>query len=165
MIGIRWTNDVDSELRDIRAAFAALPRHLARKHLQAAMRRTVKDGIPVLRAATPPFGVRRGRRRKGDPPRSTGALRRSVTTKAKYVSRSDAVYGIVGYRSGEQSRKAIWLEYGTSAGNRLEPRLMVEHFLDAYRGPSLARLRAEMASGLEAAARELASGKNPGRAG
>lgn len=165
MISLRVDDkQLEAAIAGLMDRFKALPRHLAKKHLQAAMRRTVKDGIPALRAVTPPIGVRRGRRKKGEK-RTTGALRRAVTTKAKFIGRAGegAVYGVVGYRAGEQSRKAIWLEYGTTAGNRLEPRRMVEDFHRQYAGPSLLRLQGEMAAGLEAAARELASGKNPGR--
>lgn len=158
---ITLKNNPERELQSLLARYAALPRHVARKHLQASMRRAVKDGVPVLRSLTPPVGTRRGRRRKGEK-RTTGNLRRSVTTKAKMVGRgpTPAVYGVVGYKAGWESRKAIWMEYGTKS---VAARRMVETFLQSYRGPGLARVQAEMAAGLEAAARELASNKNPGR--
>lgn len=164
MIGLSLAGGMEAELRAVMGRFAALPRHIARKHLQAAMRRAIKDGVPSLRAATPPIGVRRGRLRRGER-RTTGALRRSVTTRAKYVDRpggAGAVYGVLGYKAGIESRKAIWLQFGT---NRVQPRRMIENFTRQYGGPALATLKAEMVSGLEKAAKELAAGKNPGRAG
>jgi hypothetical protein len=162
MISLGFANTPEKQLKALLASYAELPRHLARKHLQASMRRAIKDGVPVLRSLTPPVGTRRGRRRKGEK-RTTGKLRRSVTTKAKMVGRgsSPVVYGVVGYKASFESRKAIWLEYGTKA---VSARHMVRGFLQRYTGPGLARLRSEMAVGLEKAASELAAGKNPGRA-
>lgn len=161
MLSLRWSNNPEQEIQAIMDRFAALPRHIAKKHLQAAMKRTMKDGVPVLRALTPPTGVRRGRMRKGEK-RTTGALRRAVTTKAKYIGRNKdgLVYGIVGYKAGHESRKAIWLEFGTK---RIQPRRMIEQFRQQYGGPSLAKLTTEMAAALEKGAKELAAGKNPGK--
>jgi hypothetical protein len=160
MISLRWDNNMQAEIAAMMDRYKSLPKWIAKKHLMAAMRRTLKDGVPMLRAVTPPVGVRRGRLRKGEK-RTTGALRRSVTTKAKYVGRNadGAVYGVIGYRAGMESRKALWLEFGTK---RVEPRRIVAAFLQRYGGPSLSRLKAEMASAFEAAGREVASGKNPG---
>lgn len=162
MIEITLTNDPVAECQAMIARFKELPRHLAKKHIQAAMRRTIKDGVPVLRAVTPPIGARRGRRKKGEK-RTTGALRRSVTTRAKYISKAThgAVYGVVGYKAGMESRKAIWLQYGTTRG--IAAREMLEQFHREYDGVSLNRLTAELAVGIERAAAELAAGKNPGR--
>lgn len=160
MISLTWKNNPQAEIQAIMNSFAELPRYIAKKHLQAAMRRTVKDGVPVLKAVTPPIGVTRGRKAKGVK-RSSGALRKAVTTKAKYIGRNadGTVYGLVGYKAGYESRKAIWLEFGTT---RITPRRMIEQFKQQYAGPSLVKLQAEMAAALEKAAKELASGKNPG---
>ena len=162
MIDASLKNDPAAECQAMIARFREFPRHLAKKHVQAAMRRAIKDGIPVMRSVTPPVGVRRGRRRSGER-RSTGALRRSVTTKAKYVAKPThgAVYGVVGYKGGMESRKAIWLQYGTRRG--LASRQMLEQFHQQYDRVSLAKLTAELATGVEKAAAELAAGKNPGR--
>ena len=162
MISLSFKNDPSAECQAMIARFSEFPRHLARKHVQAAMRRAIKDGIPVMRSVTPPVGARRGRRKKGEK-RSTGALRRSVTTKAKYVSKAThgAVYGVIGYRAGFESRKAIWLQYGTNRG--LASRQMLEKFHQQYDNVSLSKLTAELAAGIEKAAAELAAGKNPGR--
>ena len=162
MIDAFLKNDPAAECQAMIARFKEFPRHLAKKHVQASMRRAIKDGIPVMRSVTPPVGVRRGRRRSGEV-RSTGALRRSVTTKAKYIAKPThgAVYGVVGYKGGMESRKAIWLQYGTRRG--LASRQMLEQFHQQYDRVSLAKLTAELATGVEKAAAELAAGKNPGR--
>lgn len=166
MISIKWEGNFADEIEALMGRYASLPKHIAKKHLQAAMKRTLKDGVPVLRSVTPPLGVRRGRRKKGafvPQNKSTGALRRSVTTKAKYIGRNadGVVYGVVGYKAGMQSRKAIWLEYGTRYG--IHPREMIAKFMAAYKGPSLAILKAEMAAAFDKAVKEAESGKNPGR--
>ena len=164
MISVNWDGfrgDVGSLVR----AYSQLPRHIAKKHLVAAIRRTLRPGVPILRSLTPPTGVRRGRRKKGEGPKSTGKLRKAVTTKAKYVGRNadGFAYGVVGYRYGMESWKAIWLEFGTSRGIRA--RGMVQKFIQAYRGPSAAALADQLAIALERATRELESGKNPGYKG
>lgn len=161
MIGVTLANDPQKEIVALMARFQELPRHLARKHLVAATRRAVKGGVPVLRSVTPPIGSRRGRRRAGEK-RSTGALRRSVTTKAKYIGKGSygAAYGVVGYKAGMESRKAIWLEYGTRRGIR--ERRMIDQLLRQYGGPSAQVLATELAKSLEKAAKELEAGKNPG---
>lgn len=158
--------NADAMTADIAALigrFRELPRHIARKHMQAAMRRALKPGVPILRRNTPPLGVRRGRKKAGEV-RSTGALRKSVTTRAKAVpgrSGAGVVYGVVGYRHGWESRKAIWLESGTRSG--IAPRHMAAKSMGEIRGPAAATLVREMAVALEKAAAELAAGKNPTR--
>jgi hypothetical protein len=140
------------------------------------MRRSVKDGVPVLKALTPKGGTRRVKSAKTRDAKGRfiagsgkirqvrgGALRRSVTTKAKYIGRNrdGTVYGVVGYRAGMESRKAIWLEFGTSRG--VKPQSIIERFKRQYGGPASKTLASEMALALEKAAKELASGLNPGR--
>lgn len=152
------------EIAALIARFRELPRHIARKHLAAAMKRAMKPGIPVLRRNTPPIGTRRGRRKAGEKAASTGALRRSVIAKAKAVpgrSGAGVAYGVLGYRHGMESRKAIWLEFGTRRG--IAPRRMASKSLDEVRGPAAAALTREMAVALEKAAAEVAAGKNPTR--
>ena len=164
---LKWENNVEEEIQALIDRYASLPRHIAKKHLQAAMKQTVKDGVPILRSVTPPLGVRRGRRRAGafvPQNKSTGDLRRSVTTKSKYIGRNadGVVYGVVGYKAGFNSRKAIWLEYGTRRGIR--PQQMIHQFMQQYGGPSLTKLKSELLNALDKAAKEVAGGKNPGRA-
>ena len=155
--------EVQREIDGLRKKYAALPGHIAKKHMRAAMRRVIKPGVPLLRANTPPVGARRGRRKKGEKPRSTGALRRAVTTKAKFKgsASSGTIFGVLGYRGGLQSRKAIWLEYGTSRG--ISPRAMVGNLVNSF-GPTAAKkLAEEMKAALGKAIAEVRAGRNPGR--
>lgn len=174
MISLSWkasfepnAYDADAVISGLMEQYRDLPRHLAKKHLKAAMRRVLKPGVPILRRNTPPLGTRRGRLKAGEKKRSTGALRRAVTTRAGQSGRNGDfnafVFGVLGYKASFESRKAIWLQYGTAGGVRAYQ--MMEKTL-AEMGPVAAnKLAQEMAVGLEKAAAELASGKNPGRGG
>lgn len=73
------------------------------------------------------------------------------------------MWGCLGYKAGMQSRKAIWLNYGTAGGVRAV--MMIQKTMDQFGPIAASELAREMADGLEKAAKELASGKNPGRAG
>lgn len=163
MISFRGFRECSDDVAALMARFEQLPRHIARKHLNAAMRRAIKPGVPVLRQMTPPIGGNRGRRKAGGKRTSSGAMRRSVTTTAKsYVrGRAGVVYGKVGYRLGFESRKANWTNFGTRNGVR--PQSFIEKFQLVYDGPAAQGLAHEMGIALEKAAKELASGKNPGR--
>lgn len=174
MIALSWNSDAhptsieaNGHIRALMAKYRELPRHIGRKHLNAAMRRVLKPGIPILRQHTPPLGTRRGRRKAGEKARSTGALRRSVATKAGQTGRNgdfdSFVWGVLGYRYSGQDRKALWLQYGTATGCPafdMIGRAMAE--FGPVAADSLAR---EMATGLEKAASELAGGMNPGYKG
>lgn len=175
MISLNW-DGMQGEIRALMARFGELPRHIAKKHLKAAMNRSMKDGVPILKSLTPKGGTRtqRNKLKRGSGGRFVagsgkkmrvrgGALRRAVTTKSKYIGRNrdGVVYGVVGYKAGMESRKAIWLEFGTSRG--ISPRNIMEQFRARYGGPAASRLAAEMAAALEKAAAELASGMNPTR--
>ena len=88
MISLSWVSsfepnsyDGDKHIGKLMKAFRGLPRHIAKKHIKAAMKRTIKPGVPILRSLTPPLSTRRGRRKKGEKARSTGELRRSVMAK------------------------------------------------------------------------------------
>ena len=146
--------------------FRELPKHIAKKHLQASMKRALSTGVPILKRHTPKqksrlvlgrdkgSGEYTGKKVKG------GALRRAVTAKAKYIGRNadGIVYGVVGYKYGTESRKALWLDGGTV---RMAPRKFMDSFLAEYSGPCSERLAVEMAAALEKAAAELAAGMNP----
>lgn len=173
MIALSWNSDAfptsieaDPHIKELMSRFRGLPRHIARKHLGAAMRKALRPGIPVLRKLTPPLGTRRGRRKKGEKRRSTGNLRRAVTVRVGQTGRNndwDAfVWGVVGYRAGIESRKAIWLNYGTDNGVRAQ--FMVENFLKQYHGRVATVLAANLAEAIEKAAAEIAGGRNPTRA-
>lgn len=163
-----------SQIDSLMDRYRQLPRHVARKHLKAAMKRTVKGGVPVLKKLTPkgdPTNKRNAvtRNAKGQFEKGSGkkirvrggALRRAVTSKAAWIGKAKAgfVVGVVGYRGGLQSRKAIWLEYGT---NRLTPRAIIPKFVAAYGKPQAKELAREMRKALGAAARDL-GGKPIGR--
>ena len=157
--------EADAAVKALIQRYRSLPRHIARKHLGAAMRRVLKHGVPILRSHTPPLGTRRGRRKKGEKALSTGDLRRAVTTRTGQTGRNNDfdmfVWGCLGYKAGPQSRKAIWLQYGTSRG--ISPFRMVEKTMEQMGPVAAADLAREMATGLEKAANEIASGKNPVR--
>lgn len=161
MISLDWEG-MQGEIGALMAAYAELPRHIAKKHLRAAMKRAMKPGLPTLRRNTPPLSTRRGRARKGER-RTTGGLRRGVKTKAYYkgTNRDGRVVGVLGYQAGWQSMKAIWQEFGTKHG--IKPKGMVARTMQQIGGPAAAVLADEMRKALEKAAKELASGKNPRR--
>ncbi len=162
MISLDW-NSLSRDIASLAKSYQDLPSYLGKKHILAGMRRAIKasGGVQKLRANTPPLNVRRGRRKKGEKPRSSGALRKSVTTKAKWIGRNKdgaAVAGL-GYKYGMESRKAIWHEFGTT---RMRGLKMMERTFASIKGQVAARLAEELRVGLERAAAELASGKNPG---
>jgi hypothetical protein len=172
MISLSWqssfepnTYDSDKVIQGLIAKYAALPRHIAKKHLMAAMRRVMKPGIPILRRNTPPLNMRRGRRKAGEKKRSTGALRRAVTVRTGQTGKNgdfnSFVWGVLGYKASFESRKAIWLQFGTSGG--VKAYQMMEKTLQEFGPVAAEKLAAEMAIAFEKAAAELASGKNPGR--
>lgn len=174
MISLSWNSsfepnsfDADKHIAALMAAYRELPRHIARKHLGAAMRRVIKPGVAILRRNTPPTGTRRGRRKKGEKARSTGALRRAVTTRVGQTGTNKAfdafVYGVLGYKAGMESRKAIWLEFGT--GNGVRSFAMMKKTVAEFGPVAASKLAAEMAAALEKAVKEVGSGKNPGFGG
>lgn len=165
MISMDWAK-MSREVASLAKSYENLPKHIAKKHLLAAMKRAVKDanGVSILRKNTPPLSTRRGRRKKGEKPVSTGELRRSVTTKARWIGNNKtgvAVAGL-GYRYGWNSRKAIWKEYGTKWQDGVK---MVERTFNQIRGVVASKLVARMKEALEAGVREAASPHNKGYGG
>lgn len=165
MISLNF-NSLSSQIGALAASYEELPRHIGKKHLVASMRRAVKasNGVAKLRAATPPLNARRGRKRKGEKRISTGALRRAVTTKARWIgnNKTGAAVAGLGYKYGWESRKAIWHEFGTT---RMAAKHMMDNTFNAIRGLVASKLVDELRIGLERAVAELASGKNPGYKG
>jgi hypothetical protein len=160
MIELNWQG-MSGEVGAIMKRFNELPRHIAKKHLVAAVKRVGREGVPKLKSNTPV-----GRKLKGNAKgvvkmRRSGDLRRAAITTARYKGRNrdGSVIGKLGYKYGEQSRKAIWLEFGT---NRIAPRGMVAKTMQSWGGPAAAKLAAAMAQALEKATKELESGMNPG---
>ena len=172
MIALSWDSsfepnsyDADPHIKALIKRYEALPRHIGKKHLKSSLRSVLRKGVPILRRNTPPLDTRRGRRKAGEKRRSTGALRRSVTTKAGQTGKNGDhnafVWAVLGYKKGWESRKAIWLEYGTSSGARAFQ--MMEKTMRQM-GPIAANeLAHRMAEALEKAANEIAGGRNPGR--
>lgn len=167
MISLSWNSDFepnsyDENLRISRLMkrYRELPGHIARKHLKASMRRVLRPAVPVLRKNTPPLGTRRGRRKKGEKPRSSGALRRSVTVRVGHTGKIGAfdsfVYGVLGYKASFESRKAIWLQYGTSRGVRSYD--MIGKTMSEVGQPAASKLADEMSAALKKAVKDLAPG-------
>ncbi len=166
MISLNWEG-MAGEIGALMSRYNALPRHIAKKHLGAAMKRALRVGLPVLKANTPKGNYRGARStiKRGEfktEKKRGGALRRAATVQSKYYGKNKGGYmtGRLGYKFGWESRKAIWLEDGTTF---IEPRRMVQKAHDSVKGPVSGMLTREMAKALEKAAAELASGMNPGR--
>ena len=167
-----FSDKSNKDLDDLIRAYAKLPGSLARKHLKAAIRRSIKPFTPALTAATP---------------RSTGNLRRSVTTVVKFgtkVSRGSGeafrgtAIGIVGFsRKGKKKNQkgdhSVLVEAGTkprfrkgvrgnsfSAGQgstgKGPPRHMLRDTLAAKKSGILSNLEIEMGVSLERATQEAA---------
>lgn len=162
MISLNW-DGLDGQIGSLMDAYKKLPRHIAKKHLQAAMKRALKDAVPVLKAETPKG---KSQRVVGEDGRSKtrrgGALRRAATVRAKYYGKNDSgtVAGTLGYKAGTESRKAIWLEFGTTRG--IEPRRIIDRVMRRVKGPTRSKLARELAEALEKAARDLAPGVDQG---
>lgn len=154
---ITLTRQINGDATALLYRLREFPGHIAKKHIGAALRRAAKPGVPLLRKNTPPLGVTKGRKRAGVK-RSTGALRRSVTVRVKRTK--SAAVAILGYKAGFQSRKAIWLEYGTI---RITPRRMVGNTYESIKRTVFGSLTNELKQALEKAAKELAANRNPGR--
>jgi hypothetical protein len=152
MIEINVNGDLNDQISALVKAYRELPKNIAQKHMKAAMGRAVRPFIPALRKNTPPEGLKKGRRKKGEKPRSSGALRRAVAVRTK--ARKLVVSGVLGYRAGAESRKAIWMEFGTSTG--VKPRRMVERTMSEIRGKAVANLPKELAHALTKAVKDVA---------
>jgi hypothetical protein len=184
MIALSWNSsfepnsyDADKHISALVEAYRSLPRHIARKHLGASMRRVLKPAVPILRKNTPKqkrtlraSAITRdtkGRFTKGSGKlrNVAGALRRAATVRVGQTGQNNAfnsfVYGVLGYRAGFESRKAIWLQYGTSRG--ISPYQMIDKTMAEFGPVAANRLAEEMAKALEKAASEDAAGKNPVR--
>ena len=167
MIQLSW-GDMEGEIGALMARYNELPRHIAKKHLKAAMKRAGKPAVPILKKNTPKRKsfVRLGGGRGGGEYTAErvrgGGLRRAATFVSKYKGKNKdgVVFGVAGYRYGEQSRKGIWLQFGTKRG--ILPRRMIEKTTQQAKSIVGGNLEAEMAKALEKAAVELAAGMNPG---
>jgi hypothetical protein len=152
------------DIDDLIRAYAKLPGSVARKHLKAAIRRSIKPFVPALKAATP-----RG---------ATGNLRRSVITVVKFgtkVSRGGGeafrgtAIGIVGFsRKGKKKNQkgdhSVLVEAGSKPRRRkrggstgtMPPKHMLRDTLAAKRSGILSNMEIEMGVSLERATQEAA---------
>lgn len=171
MISLSWDSsfepnkyDANKQIGLLVGALKEFPRHIAKKHIKAALRRTAKPAVPLLRKNTPPLGTRRGRKANGAK-RTTGALRRSVTVKTGQTGKNSDFdsfcYAVLGYKFSGQDRKGIWLNFGTSRG--IKPYDMIGKTMQQFGPVSAQKLATELKTAVEKAATELASKKNPGR--
>jgi len=160
-----FSDKSNRDLDDLIRAYAKLPGSLARKHLKAAIRRSIKPFVPALKSATP-----RG---------ATGNLRRSVTTVVRFgtkVSRGGGdsfrgtVMGIVGFsRKGKKKNQkgdhSVLVEAGSKPRKRkrggstgtMPPKHMLRDTLASKRSGILSNMEIEMGVSLERAVRENAT--------
>lgn len=151
-----------AELDALIRAYGQLPVRLARKHMQAAMRRAIRPFAPALRRATPKL---------------TGGLRRSVKTRVKFSNRitktywgsfSGGVTGTVGFGRGGSSPTRMGnhgsiVEAGTKERRRknggrtgrMPARHMVRETLAANKAGILSNLEMELGVSLERAIRDV----------
>jgi len=158
-----WANwdQVSGEIGALMQAYKALPRHIAKKHLGKAMRDALRPGVSALRAATPVGMVMKANKKGVVKLRRNGALRRAATAKSRYIgnNRDGIAVGTLGYKYGDESRKAIWIEEGTK---RMAKRPIVQAVMRSFKPQAAANLMKTMAVQLEKAATELNSGKAVG---
>jgi len=176
VIHLNW-DMIKGDIGALVRRYDALPRHIAKKHLLAAMKRSLKaaNAVNVLKRNTPKgkaYVVRqaktrdeRGRFSQGSGAwkrQAPGALRRAVTLRSKYIgtNKSGMAVAVVGYKYGSESRKAIWLEFGT---RKMQPRRMVDKTMQQVGGVAKSQLVWELKEALDAAVREVAGGRNPAR--
>lgn len=159
---------MEGEIGALMKRYDALPRYIAKKHLKAVMKRANKSAVPALKSNTPVGRTKvvkrtivRGEFRE-NMKRRGGALRRAAAVRSYFKGNnaSGVVVGVLGYKYGWESRKAIWLENGTKRG--LSPRRMVATTMATWKGPAAKLLAEELAKALEKAVKEAAAGINPG---
>lgn len=146
---------MERETKHLIDAFRKLPPSIAKKHMQASMRRAVKPFVPALRSATP---------------KDTGNLRRSVKVVVKYYKKADhgSVAGMIGFGRGSKTKTSMGnhssvVEQGTglrvrkngASCGKMPAKKMVARTL-ATLGPGILKnIVTELGVGLERAAREL----------
>lgn len=178
MISFNW-NIFKDDTAHLIQQFDKLPRHIGKKHLLASMKAAIRasKGIQTLKALTPKAktrtvrsGIKRDERKgtfskgsQGWEKKKGGAMRRAVTVNARYIGRNkDGVaVATLGYKYGTESKKAIFLEYGTKRG--IEPRRMVDKAMKMIHGPLLAALGNAMVHALAKASKDLGGPRSKGK--
>ena len=150
-------DSMDEQCGAMIKAFEKFPAHIAKRHLKSAMKKALKFAVPVLKSKTP-VGVGKrdgeGKRVKG----SRGSLKKAAQANAKFEGKNKGgfVVGSISYKFGLQSRKAIWIEYGTAGG--MIPRDIMAQTFNQVRGEVAGQLTRELAHAMEKAAKDLAPG-------
>jgi HK97 gp10 family phage protein len=147
--------EMERDTKHLMDAYRQLAPSIARKHLQASMRRAVKPFAPALKAATP---------------KDTGSLRRSVKVIVRYYKKADhgSVAGMVGFGRGSKTKNKMGnhssiVENGTklrrrksgASCGRMPARKMVAQTLNSLGQGILKNIVTELGVGLERAARDL----------
>jgi len=170
MISLSWVSsfepnsyDANAHIGSLMKAYRNLPKHIAKKHMMAAMRKCLRPAVPILRRNTPPLSTRRGRRKAGEK-RSTGELRKAVTVKTGQTGKNGDfgafVFGTLGYKMTGRNRKAIWLNYGTSRGGPAFD--MIGKTMAQFGPVAASTLATELAAALDKATAEVAGKRNLG---
>ena len=170
---------VDADFSDIAYRFKQLPRHVAYKHMAAAMKRALRKSraVPTLKEVCrerlnlrgtvvtkdPPKRNKEGKFKKGwNRRRRGGDFLKAIdvySSKPKFGKDPRPLVAKVGWKYGPESHKALWLEFGTKGG--IAPRRMAEETFIRIRGGAMAGMKAEMLYALSKAAKDLGQAKNP----
>jgi len=163
------SDSLNAQLSALVKVFDRLPKHTAKKHIGAAMKRALKFAIPILKSNTPKGGPKiktaattrnaKGQFTAGSGAKKRvrgGALRKAAIAQSRFIGKNKSGFtiGSLGYKYGTESRKAIWQEFGTQKG--IEPKLFMQKTYDQVKDQIAGRLARELALALEAAAREQA---------
>ena len=170
---------VNADFSDIAYRFKKLPRHVAYKHMAAAMKRALRKAraVQVLKEVcrerlnlrgtvvtkAPPKRKKDGTFQKGwNRRRRGGDFLQAIdvySSKPKFGKDPRPLVAKVGWKYGPESHKAIWLEYGTRGG--IEPRRMAEEAFMRIRGSAMAGMKDEMIHALGKAVKDLGQAKDP----
>ena len=172
---------VDASFADIAYRFKQLPRHVAYKHMAAAMKRALRKARAeqTLKAVcrerlnlkgtvidnSRPKRNKAGQYKKGWNRRRRGgdflAAIGVYSSKPKFGKDPRPLVAKVGWKYGPQSHKALWLEFGPKNG--IEPRRMAEETFTRIRGAAMSAMKAEMLYALDQAKKDLGRAKDPAK--
>lgn len=171
---------VDASFADIAYRYKQLPRHVAYKHMAAAMKRAVRkaNGVQTLKQVCRERLNLKGTVVTKDPPKRTkaGAFKKGwnrrrrggeflkaidvVSSKPKGGKNPRPLVVKVGWKYGVESKKALWLEFGTK---HVTPRRMAEETFNRIRGPAMGNMKSELLAALEKAVKDLGQAKDPAK--
>lgn len=165
------SDSLNAQLGALVKVFDKFPKHIAKKHIGAAMKRALKFAVPILKANTPKGGPKiktaattrnaRGQFTAGSGAKKRvrgGALRRAATTQSKFIGKNKSGFtiGTLGFKYGTDSRNAIWQEFGTAGG--IKPKLFMQKTYNQVKSQVAGNLARELALAVESAATDLAPG-------